>query len=299
LISRCLLDPGDAVIIDRPCYVGAIQIFRAAGAHLIGWDIARADMNELEDLILRHRPKLIFTNPTFHNPTGRTLSLRERKELLKLAARYRVPLLEDDPYRETYLEGPPPPPFYHLDEREIVIYLSTFSKVLAPGLRLGWLAAPEYIVDQLALIKQREILFTDGVGQYALAHFLQRGLFDEHLVRLRTEHARRHRAFQNALKRHLPARLLKFEIPSGGLYFWCRVDPGLNSWQWSQQALAAGVAFTGGEIFYADAVSSQQARFCYTRLTPEKIEAGIKRLAETVKAGARLSGKECADIPLV
>jgi 2-aminoadipate transaminase len=299
LISRCLLDPGDAVIIDRPCYVGAIQIFRAAGAHLIGWDIARADMNELEDLILRHRPKLIFTNPTFHNPTGRTLSLRERKELLKLAARYRVPLLEDDPYRETYLEGSPPPPLYHLDEREIVIYLSTFSKVLAPGLRLGWLAAPEYIVDQLALIKQREILFTDGVGQYALAHFLQSGLFDEHLVRLRTEHARRHRAFQNALKRHLPARLLKFEIPSGGLYFWCRVDPSLNSWQWSQQAMAAGVAFTGGEIFYADAVSSQQARFCYTRLTPEKIEAGIKRLAETVKAGARLSGKECADIPLV
>jgi 2-aminoadipate transaminase len=161
------------------------------------------------------------------------------------------------------------------------------------------LAAPEYIVDQLALIKQREILFTDGVGQYALAHFLQSGLFDEHLVRLRTEHARRRRAFQNALKRHLPARLLKFEIPSGGLYFWCHVDAGLNSWQWSQQALAAGVAFTSGDIFYADAVSSQQARFCYTWLTPEKIEAGIKLLAETVKAGARPSGKECADIPLV
>src|SRR5215468_5394577 len=299
LISRCLLDPGDAVIVDRPCYVGAIQLFRAAGAHLIGWDITRADMGELEDLILRHRPKLIFTNPTFHNPTGRVLSLRERKELLKLAVRYRVPLLEDDPYRETYLDGQPPPPLYHLDEHDIVIYLSTFSKILAPGLRLGWLAAPEYIVDQLALIKQREILFTEGPGQYALAVFLQSGLFDDHLVRLRTEHARRRHAFRDALKRHVPARSLKFEIPSGGLYFWCRVDPSLNSWQWSQQALSAGVAFTGGEIFYADAVSSQEARFCYTWLTPEKIEAGIKRLAETVKAGARLSGKECADIPLV
>src|SRR5215813_8036244 len=299
LISRCLLDPGDAVIIDRPCYVGAIQIFRAAGAHLIGWDIARADMNELEDLILRHRPKLIFTNPTFHNPTGRTLSLRERKELLKLATRYHVPLLEDDPYRETYLEGPPPPPLYHLDEREIVIYLSTFSKILAPGLRLGWLAAPEYIVDQLALIKQREILFTEGPGQYALAVFLQSGLFDDHLVRLRTEHARRRHAFRDALKRHVPARSLKFEVPPGGLYFWLRVDQSLNSWQWSQQALAAGVAFTSGEIFYADTVNSQQARFCYTWLPPEKIEAGVRRLAETVKIGNRLPAHGHSDIPLV
>ena len=299
LISRCLLDPGDAVIIDRPCYVGAIQLFRAAGAHMIGWDITRADMGELEDLILRHRPKLIFTNPTFQNPTGRVLSLRERKEMLKLAVRYRVPLLEDDPYRETYLDGQPPPPLYHLDEHDIVIYLSTFSKILAPGLRLGWLAAPEYIVDQLALIKQREILFTEGSGQYALAAFLQSGLFDDHLVRLRTEHARRRHAFRDAMKRHAPARLLKFEVPPGGLYFWLRVDQSLNSWQWSRQALAAGVAFTSGEIFYADAVSSQQARFCYTWLPPEKIEVGIRRLAETVKTGNRLPAQGHSDIPLV
>src|SRR5262245_13083266 len=140
LISRCLIDPGDAVIIDRPCYVWAIQLFRAAGAHLIGWDITRADMGELADLIMRHRPKLMFTNPTLHNPTGRTLSLRERKELLKLAVRYRVPLLEDDPHRDTYLDCQPPTTLYHLDEHDIVIHLSSFSKNLAPGLRTGWLA---------------------------------------------------------------------------------------------------------------------------------------------------------------
>src|SRR5262249_55825494 len=275
------------------------QNFRAAGAHLIGWDIARADMAELEDLILRYRPKLIFTNPTFQNPTGRVLTLKERRELLKLAVRYRVPVLEDDPYRETCFDAPPPPTIYELDEHNIVIYLSTFSKALAPGLRLGWLAAAEYVVDQLALIKQRENLFTEGVGQYALAHFLQRGLFDEHLVRLRTEHARRQRAFQSAVKRHLPARLLKFDVPSGGLYFWCRVHQGLNAWQWSQQALAAGVAFTGGEIFYADAVSSQEARFCYTWLPADKIDEGIKRLAETVKTGPYIPAHQRAAVPLV
>jgi DNA-binding transcriptional MocR family regulator len=311
LISRCLLDPGDAVIIDRPCYMWAIQLFRAAGAHLIGWDITRADMGELEDLIMRHRPKLIFTNPTFHNPTGRTLSLRERKELLKLAVRYHVPVLEDDPYRETYLDGQPPSTLYHLDEHDIVIYLSTFSKILAPGLRLGWLAAPEYIVDQLALIKRREVLFTEGAGQFALSVFLQNGMFDDHLIRMRTEHARRRRAFQVALERHAPAGLSKFEVPPGGLYFWLRLDQALNSSQWLQEALAAGVAFTNGELFYADAINSQYARFCYTCAPPEKIEAGIKRLAESMKlgklgktgktgkSGSRFPARGHSDIPLV
>jgi len=106
LVARCLLDPGDAVIIDRPGYVGAIQNFRAAGAKLIGWDVMRSDLGELVDLILRYRPKLICTNPTFQNPTGRTFSLKERQELLALAARYRVPVIEDDPYRDTGLGVP-------------------------------------------------------------------------------------------------------------------------------------------------------------------------------------------------
>jgi 2-aminoadipate transaminase len=299
LISRCLLDPGDTVIIDRPCYVGAIQIFRAAGAHLIGWDIMRADMGELEELILRYRPKLIFTNPTFQNPTGRLLSLRERRDLLQLAVRYRVPIVEDDPYRETYFDTPPPPSLRELDEHNIVIYLSTFSKVLAPGLRLGWLTAAEYVVEQLALIKQRANLFTEGPGQYALAEFLRRGLFDDHLVRLRGEHARRQQAFQAALKRHMPARLLKFTAQPGGIFFWCQVHQSVNPREWSRQALAAGVAFSSGEIFYADTVSSQQARFCYTWLSEEKIEQGVKRLAETLRVKNSFAVPEPANIALV
>jgi DNA-binding transcriptional MocR family regulator len=299
LISRCLLDPGDTVIIDRPCYVGAIQIFRAAGAHLIGWDIMRADMGELEELILRYRPKLIFTNPTFQNPTGRVLSLRERRELLELAIRYRVPVVEDDPYRETYFDAPPPPSLRELDEHNIVIYLSTFSKVLAPGLRLGWLTAAEYVVDQLTLIKQRASLFTEGPGQYALAEFLRRGLFDDHLIRLRGEHARRQQALQAAIKRYLPAKLLKFATPPGGLFFWCQVHKSVNAREWAQQALAAGVSFSSGEIFYADAVSSQEARLCYTWLVPEKIEQGVRRLAEVLGDQSGFAIPEPANVALV
>ena len=141
LVARCLLDPGDAVIIDRPGYVGAIQNFRAAGAKLIGWDVMRSDLGELEDLILHYRPKLICTNPTFQNPTGRTLPLTERQELLALAARYRVPIIEDDPYRDTALAVTPPPALFQLDTSNTVISLGTFSKTLAPRLRLGWLLA--------------------------------------------------------------------------------------------------------------------------------------------------------------
>ena len=185
LIARCLIDHGDTIIIDRPGYVGAIQTFRAAGANIVGWDVVRADLDELEDLIVRHRPKLIYTDPTFQNTTGRTMALKERQDLLKLAARYRIPIIEDDPWRETYLDSPPPLSLYQLDVHNIVIHLGTFSKVLAPGLRLGWLAASEYIIDQLASIKQHENLFNEGLTQIAIAEFLQSGLFDSHLENLR------------------------------------------------------------------------------------------------------------------
>src|SRR5262245_17156715 len=156
LLARCLIDPGDAVVIDRPGYLGAIQTFRNAGARLVGWDVSRADFDELEELLLRYRPKLLYTNPTHQNPTGVTMTIRTRRELLELAARYRVPIVEDDTYRELALTGPPTPPsLFVLDEgHEVVIRINSFSKMLAPGLRLGWISAVRPIVDQLALIKQ-------------------------------------------------------------------------------------------------------------------------------------------------
>ena len=164
LLARCLIDPGDAVIVDRPGYLGAIQSFNAAGAKLIGWDVAKADMDELEDVLVRYRPKLIYTNPTFQNPTGVTMPIRARRELLRLAERYRVPIVEDATYRELYFNEVPPPSLRELDAQNIVIYLNSFSKVLAPGLRLGWLSAAPSIVDQIAIIKQRLDPHTQNLG---------------------------------------------------------------------------------------------------------------------------------------
>lgn len=284
LVARCLLDPGDAIVMDRPGYVGAIQTFRAAGADIFGWDAARSDFGELEDLLMRHRPKLIYTDPTFQNPTGRVLSLRDRHELLKLAARYRVPVIEDNPWQDTYLDAPPPPSLYHLDVHNIVIHLDTFSKVLAPGLRIGWLVAPEYVVGQLASIKQYEDISTDGLAQLVVADFLQSGLFDEHLLASRKEHARKRATMKQALERHIPGRTLEFNRPGGGLHFWCRLNKGINAQRLLHQAIRVGVIFAPGEMFYADASGSHEMRLCFTSVPLACIEEGVKRLRAALDA---------------
>ncbi len=282
LLARCLLDPGDTVLMERPGYMGAIRSFRSAGASLVGWDVRRNDLDELEDLMVRYRPKLIYLNPTFQNPTGRTLALRERRDLLKLAARYRLPVIEDDAYRELWYEGPPPQSLRELDEHNVVIYLSTFSKALAPGLRIGWIAASESIVEQLAEIKVTLDHFTEGLGQLVVAEMLRSGLFDEHLTRLRAEHQRRRDTLVAALRRELPPRTLEFAVPGGGLYLWCRLAPHLESRTLLREALAAGVVVANGDLFYPDSSSGRELRLCYSTLPVEKIEEGVRRLARSL-----------------
>jgi DNA-binding transcriptional MocR family regulator len=279
LLARCLIDPGDAVIVDRPGYLGAIQSFRAAGAKLIGWDVARADMDELEDLLVRYRPKLIYTNPTFENPTGVTLPIRARRELLSLAERYRVPIVEDATYRELYFSEAPPPSLRELDAQNIVIHLNSFSKVLAPGLRLGWLSAAPSIIDQIAIIKQRLDPHTQNLVQFALARLIRDGSFDRHLRTLRAEHARRASMMIGALQRHVPAALLRFARPQGGLYLWCRLAPGISSRVLLEQALAAGVAFVPGHAFYPDPAGESELRLCFSSVLPGAIEDAVRRFA--------------------
>ena len=282
LVARCLLDPGDAVVLDRPGYLGAIQTFRAAGARLVGWEAARGDLEELEDLLLRYRPKFLYLNPTFQNPTGRTLPVHERRELLALAARYRLPVVEDEPYRELSFASPPPPSLRELDEHRLVIHLATFSKTLAPGLRLGWLAASEAIVDQLALIKQRADIFSPSLAQLVVAELLRHGHYDAHLRALRAEHARRHEVMLAALRR-LPPGALTCTPVAGGLYLWCRLPSwhgdGLDSADLLRRALARGVAFVEGERFYPDGAGRHELRLCFSGQAPAAIEEGVRRLA--------------------
>ena len=290
LLARCLIDPGDAVVIDRPGYLGAIQSFRAAGAKLIGWDVLHADVDELEDLLVRYRPKLIYTNPTFQNPTGITMPIRLRREVLKLAERYRVPIVEDGTYGELHFNEAPPPSLHDLDMQNLVIHLNSFSKVLAPGLRLGWLCATPSIVDQIAIIKQRLDPHTQNLVQFAVARLIRDGSFDTHLRTLRAEHARRCAQMLAALQKHVTAGALRVARPHGGLYLWCRLSRGMNARTVLDQALARGVAFVPGDAFYADRAGESELRLCFSSVLPAAIDEAVKKLAASLQASGSAPG---------
>ncbi|QBD74873.1 PLP-dependent aminotransferase family protein [Ktedonosporobacter rubrisoli] len=282
LIARCLLDPGDSVLLDAPGYLGAIQIFQAAGAHLIGWDSIHADLNELEDLIVRYRPKLLYTTPTFQNPTGHTLSRQTRLRLLELAARYHLPIIEDDPYRDLAFNFKPPPTLLSLDTQHLVIYLGTFSKTLASGLRLGWLAAPESIVNHLALLKGRSDLFTTSLQQLVVTELLRSGIYTQHIKNMQRAYAQRQAAMLGELRRSSPPDLISSFAVQGGLYLWCQLGYGIDARLALQKALQAGVAFLPGEVFYPDGRGQDELRLCFSAIPPSKIVEGVRRLTQAL-----------------
>jgi 2-aminoadipate transaminase len=291
LLTRCLVDPGDAVIVDRPGYLGAIQSFRNAGARLVGWDIVRGDVDELEELLLRYRPKLIYTNPTHQNPTGITLPIRTRRELLELAARYRTPIVEDDTYRELGLESPPPPSLFKLDEaRTVVIRVNSFSKMLAPGLRLGWISAVNPIVEQLALIKQQIDPHTQNLVQLVVCQLLDSGVFDRHLTTLQAEHRRRRDAMVQAIRQHVPAGALRFNVPEGGMYLWCRLGPRVRARAVQDHAAREAVIVVTGEPFYVDHGGANELRLCYTAQPAHHAVRAAQTLARSLAAAAHEAG---------
>ena len=287
LLARCLIDPGDTVVVDRPGYLGALHVFRAAGARLVGWDVMRHDLDELEDLLVRYRPKLIYTNPTFENPTGWTMPVRLRREFLALATRMRVPIIEDDAYRELYLSAPPPPSLHSLDTQSVVIHLNSFSKMLAPGLRLGWLSAAPPIVEQLGLIKGRADPHTQNLGQLVVAGLITEGTFDSHLVGLRAEHRRRRDALAAALQREGLADSLQWSAPEGGLYFWCRLKGQLTASALQTHALAESVAFVRGAAFYVDHAGDAELRLCFSSLPTSRANETAQRLARALAKARR------------
>jgi DNA-binding transcriptional MocR family regulator len=293
LLARCLIDRGDAVIVDRPGYLGAIQSFRSAGARLFGWDFLRADMDELEDLLLRYRPKLIYTNPTFQNPTGATLPIRARRELIDLARRYRVPIVEDETYCEMSLGAAPPTALNALDdEGTVVIRVNSFSKVLAPGLRLGWIGAAPPIIEQLALMKQQIDPYTQNFVQLVVCRLIEKGKFDQHLSALRVEHRRRRDALVKALRKHVADGALRFVVPDGGLFLWCRLTGQASARDVQEHALRESVFVVTGEPFYADGGGTRELRLCFTTKPPDVAAQAAGTIARSI---ARATGQGASE----
>src|SRR5205807_9697979 len=189
-----------------PTYLGAIQMFRALNVRVIGvpTDNEGIRVDLLESILARHQPSLIYTIPTFQNPTGTVMSLDRRRRLLLLAKRYQTPILEDDPYGEIYFGDKQPPPLKALDSSGQVLYLSTYSKILAPGLRVAWLAAPEALIERLSLHKQIFDLNTNAIGQWVVSEILRRDLLDDHLTMLRQRYQQKRDLMLDAIKRYWP-----------------------------------------------------------------------------------------------
>lgn len=285
LLARCLIEPGDHVVVDSPTYPGAIQSFRSVGANLLPWGTDWS-LSQLEELLVRFRPKLIFTMPTFQNPTGRVMSFKTRTGLLDLAHRYRIPVIEDDVYGRTFFGSHPmPESLYKLDSRSQVISMSTFSKMLAPGLRIGWFMAPLYMVKQLSLIKMRSNLFTGGLNQFVLADLLRGGEMDKHLLRLRQHHGDLCGAAAEALQPAIDQGLLRCRVPVGGLYLWCKllfpIDPDLFFSMLESQ----GLSVAQGRAFEPERKdkASPHFRICFTAAPCNTVVRGVQLLIRVLQ----------------
>lgn len=283
LIARCLIEHGEYAIVESPTYPGAIQSLRAAGARLAEWDTDWS-LHRLESLLLTHKPKLIFTTPTFHNPTGRTMPLATRLGLLELAAKYRVPIVEDDVYSRAVLgEIVPPQSLLALDRQNIVAYVSTFSKILAPGLRVGWVAAPTYLIKQLSLMKMRANLFTEGIQQLVIADLIESGKLQEHLGNLRRHHTTLRDVLVQSLEEASRSSVLRFEVPQGGLYLWCQVQDHTELDMALDWAEREGVSVAPGQAFYSNGGGQRHFRLCFAAASREQLQRGAALLIRALR----------------
>lgn len=285
LIARTFIDPGDVILVEEPSFFCAVQVFRSAGARVIGVPIDENGMRTdlLESFLARHKPKFIYTIPNFQNPTGTVMNLQRRRQLLNLAYSYRTPILEDDAYGELRYEGQYIPSLKALDQHGYVIYLNTFSKTLSPGIRLGWLAAARPVIHQIVMAKQLNDIHSNSVAQFVVDSFLRRGLFEQHLQKICREYIKRRDIMMAALDK---SRLhgIGWDAPAGGLYLWCRLTEQLNkSTVLLMRAIDQGVTFVPGEAFYLEEQGSPHIRLNFALQPEGVIEEGVKRLAKALK----------------
>lgn len=286
LVAAVLLEPGDRVLVEEPSYLAALQCFQMAGAELVPvpCDDDGLDPDALGALVRRHRPKLLYTVPTFHNPTGRTLPLERRRALAAAAGRLGLWIVEDDPYGELRYRGEPVPPVASLPGAEDrTLALSTLSKVLAPGLRIGWVRAPARLHRALVVAKQAADLHTSTVDQAAAAHWLASCDLDAHVARLRAAYAPRRDALVAGLAAALPAGS-RWTRPDGGMFVWARLPDGWDADELLRAALERDVAFVPGWPFYAGPPDRATLRLSFTTHTTQEIASGLDRLAAAVGA---------------
>ena len=289
LTARILLDPGDIVIVEEPTFFAALQIFQSCGARVMTVPVDSEGMKTdfLESLLSRVKPKLIYTIPTFQNPTGSVMSLKRRRHLLDLAYQYQIPILEDDPYGELRYEGNHLPTLKALDQHGYVIYTSTFSKIIFPGLRIGWAVADYKIINQFVLAKQLADLHTNTLGQWIMNDFLKSGVFDRRLETIIEENRKSRSLMVNALT-EFKVKGFEWQMIEGGLYLWCRLPSKCNIAKLMAKAEEKKVVYVPGDIFFRAGTENNFIRLSISSAPPDFIHTGIKLLMQAVKESTRL-----------
>jgi 2-aminoadipate transaminase len=277
LAATVLLEPGDVVLVEEPSYLAALQAFKLAGATVVPvpCDDDGLDPDAAAALAERHRPRLLYTIPTFQNPTGRTLPLDRREALVALARRAGFWLLEDDPYGELRYRGAGLPALAALDDR--VLSLSTLSKIAAPGLRIGWVRAPEPLRAPLTIAKQAADLHSSTIDQAAAARWLETVDLDARVAELRRAYGPRRDALIDGLRDALPPGSTH-NRPDGGMFVWTRLPDGWDAAALLERALERDVAFVPGYPFFAGAPDTAALRLSFTAHPPDEIAEGLRRL---------------------
>jgi 2-aminoadipate transaminase len=282
LLATALLEPGDTVLVESPCYHAALQVFGFAGARIVAVpsDTDGVDPEALDQLVTRERPKLLYTVPTFQNPTGRTLPADRRAAIARVAARRGLWIIEDDPYGELRFEGERVPWIASYDDaHDRAVLLGSFSKVMAPGLRLGWLRAPAALRRACAVAKQAADLHTPTVNQLAAARYLADQDLDAHVARVAAAYRERRDAMLVGLADALPEGSA-WDRPAGGMFLWARLPEGYDTTALLPRVVEQDVAYVPGAPFYADAPDRSTLRLCFVTHTPTEIEEGLRRLGK-------------------
>lgn len=295
LIALCFLDPGDTYLTSVPAYLGAIQAFNAfeANCESIPMNEEGIDIDSLRRNLERLRrtginPKFLYTVPTFQNPSGETISLKHRKDLLDIASEYDFLIVEDDPYGELIFEGKSIPPIKSLDSKGRVIYISTFSKILAPGFRLGWVIASKDILDKLILAKQATDLCTNVFSQYVAYEYIHGKYLDKQVQEIKKLYRTKRDVMLEAIKKNFPKEV-KWIVPQGGMFIWIELPKNIDTRIMFQKALAKKVSYVVGEAFFPEGGNYNSMRLNFSYSDDETIREGIKRLGDVIKEELALS----------
>lgn len=285
LVGKAFINPGDTVLVEQPTYLCALDVFKTYGANFAGveMDEQGMKMDALEEALKAHpNTKLIYTVPNFQNPTGRTMAVDRRKKLAELAAKYDVYVLEDNPYGEIRFAGQHVPAVKSFDKTGHVFYMSTFSKTLAPGFRLGWVVADAAVVDKLTVLKQSADLHTDNLVQYAVAQFFAYNDVDAHVKEISNLYGKRKQLMVDGIKQYFPAGV-KYTDPEGGMFLWVEVPGVDDTVALFKECLKHNVAFVPGDPFFAGKAQPGTFRLNYSNAQEDKITAGMKQLGAALK----------------